>query len=304
MKLLKIFICGLFLLSFVGCQTETSELEGFQQTSSGLFYKIHRKGHNEKDPPLNIGDYIFGHLWQYWGDSLIVDHPFEMFIEQPLFSGDLPDGLLLLNIGDSATILMNADSIERHWNVKKPAEFFFCDYFKTTIRIDGVRKKSFFDTLELQKQILQDSVVQVSIPKEIRDLQNYLKRNNITVQPNSDGVYVVVLKPGTGTKVTEGKTAVFDYTGRLINGVIWDSSNEDIAGEAGVAFPQRAYEPKQIKIGEKQWMNGLDNALIGQAAGAKLKIILPSNMVFGHLGNAFVDEFKSVVLDIDLIDVK
>ncbi len=298
------FILGIFLSSLSACQNSTvSEVEGFEQTPSGLYYKMHKKGQGI-NPPFQIGDELSGHFWQYWGDVLIQESPLAAMIEEPLFKGDISDGFLMLNIGDSITFALPADSVVKFWGIQRPTEFFLCDYFKMTVRIDNVIKKAFFDSLEIQKQAEQDLVIEVSKPGELKRLQAYIEKNNITEKPNNDGVYVIVRKKGRGEKVAPGKTVVFDWTGRLLNGVVWDSSNEDIAGDAGVAFPQRAYEPKQLKIGENQWMIGLDNALLGQTAGSKLRIILPSNMVFGYLGNAFVDEFQSVILDIELLEVK
>jgi FKBP-type peptidyl-prolyl cis-trans isomerase len=307
MKTFKFLILGLLLLSFSACRNNSVDnfLDGYEKTPSGLYYKIYAQSDREK---TKMGDMLYGQFWQYWCDSLIrVSDTMIMIgsIEEPLFVGDITEGFLMMRAGDSASFILNADSIVKYWGIPKDPHFHLCDYFKMTVRITGLQP---FDSTVIWKKNYDDSVTQVKIQTLLSDeqiqLQAHLRKKNISATPNNDGVYVVVLKKGNGAKVVAGKTAVFDYTGRLLDGTIWDSSDEEIAGDAGVAFPQRHYKPQEIKIGEKRWMKGLDNALIGHTVGSKLRLFMPSETVFGPLGNAFVDEFQSIILDVDLLDVK
>jgi FKBP-type peptidyl-prolyl cis-trans isomerase len=307
MNTIKLTILGFALLSFAACQSKSSdEFAGYEQTESGLYYKFHKKTNREK---ILMDDFLYGQYWQYWCDSLISQSDTNSrigLVEEALFSGDITEGFLMMRVGDSVTFILNADSVVKYWGFRKDPYFHLCDCFKMTVHVTRLAPPQ--DDIGRFMMERKDSIFNVKMESgttgEETRLQNYLRKNKITVAPNSDGVYVIVLQRGTGAKVAEGKIAEFDWTGRLIDGTVWDSSDEDIAGDAGVAFPQRFYEPMKIKIGEKQWMLGLDNALIDQTVGSKLRIILPSNMVFGYQGNAFVDEFQSVVLDVDLISVK
>ena len=306
MKIFKLLAFLTFGLSLTACHAHSFSPEeeefyrGYKQTASGLYYKFHVKSEREK---TQAGDWLFGQFWQYWCDSLIfVSDTFTVIgpIDEPLFKGDIPEGSLMMRVNDSASFILNGDSVIKHWGLRKDPNLHLCDCFKMTVLLRAI-EPYVADSAEIQRAIIRDSILQARKSSEQVQLQTYLRENNITVEPNSGGVYVMVLKKGNGSKLRKGKTAVFDYTGYLLDNTIWDSSNEEIAYEAGIVFPQRIYKPRELKLGEKQWLKGLDEALIGQPKGSKLRIILPSNMAFGHEGNAFVDEFQTVVLDVDLM---
>jgi len=307
MKTFKLLTLLSFCLSFATCQTHSFSPEeeeyyrGYERTKSGLYYKFHVKTEREK---TREGDWIFGQFWQYWCDSLIfVSDTFTVIgpIDEPLFKGDIPEGFLMMRVNDSASFILNADSVIKHWGLRKDPNLHLCECFKMTVHLKAI-EPYIADSAEILKKIALDSIKQARKSVEQARLQTYLHEKNITATPNSDGIYVMVLKKGNGSKLRKGKTAVFDYIGYLLDGTIWDASNEEIAYEAGIVFPQRIYKPRELKLGEKQWLKGLDDVLIGQRTGSKLRIILPSDMAFGHEGNAFVDEFQTIVLEVDLME--
>jgi FKBP-type peptidyl-prolyl cis-trans isomerase len=308
MKTLKFFIAGFFLLGFSACENRLQPdfSEDYKQTPSGLYYKIYTQSNREK---VIMGDILFCVFKMYWCDERVEtnlpDSTILSTLELSRFSGDIIEGLLMMKVGDSASFLIPADSVIKHWSLDKSYEHHLCDYLKIIVRIDSLLP---FDPIAHQEQITADSIAetkhQFQISDEIRQLRNHVRKKNISAEPNSDGVYVVILRKGNGAAISKGKIAVFDFTFRSLTGTVLDSSDEDISYEAGIAFPQRHYKPQEIKIGENQWMIALDNALIGQTVGSKLRLFMPSGAVFGNSGNRFVDEFTSVVLDVDLLEIK
>jgi FKBP-type peptidyl-prolyl cis-trans isomerase len=291
-----------------GCQNRSEDrmFKGYKQTPSGLYYQFHKQGGGEQ---VQINDELFSVVRMYWCDEFIDMERTDSIIlgplEPPRFSGDLVEGLLMMRVGDSASFLIPADSVVKHWNYDKGFEHHLCDYLRVTVRVD-IRHP--FDTAVYLQQLEIDSVrnteLQNTISEEHIKLKNHVRRKHPNAEPNSDGVYVVILRKGKGTPVSKGKTAVFEYTARLLDGTIWDSSDEEISYQAGIIFPQRIYKPQEILIGENQWFVGLDNALIGQTVGSSLRLFMPSDAVFGHKGNRFVSEFQSTILEIDLLEVK
>jgi FKBP-type peptidyl-prolyl cis-trans isomerase len=304
-----IVIIGLILLSFSACKNrsfnERAFFRGYEQTPSGLYYKFYTQSDREK---VQLGDLLFCVMKLYWCDERAEGRPDSIIfgpLQPPQFSGDLVEGLLMMRVGDSASFIIPADSVIKHWGIHKGFEQHLCDYLKIIVRIDRLLP---FDSVAYREQIEADSIAKAEFENQISDehlqLRNHVRRRHASAEPNSDGVYVVVLRKGSGTPIAKGKVAVFDYTARLLDGTIWDSSCENIAGDAGVAFPQRHYKPQEITIGEKQWMKGLDNALIGQTVGSQLRLFMPSEAVFGHVGNRFVGELQSIILDIDLLKTR
>jgi FKBP-type peptidyl-prolyl cis-trans isomerase len=307
MKKTNCFVIGFVLLSFlVGkLHSNPSFLGGFNRTESGLYYKIHSQGNKEQ---INLGDLLFSIVNLYWCDEplergfLMSDSVILGPLGPPMFPGDFAEGLLMMNVGGHATFVLPADSAVKYWELYKGPEFNNCDWFKVDVYVEMTEP---FDSVAYLQQREADSIFfHQSILNEIQVLQNYVQHHHPSLEPNNDGVYVVVLEKGSGKPVLEGKTVVFDFTARLLDGSVWDSSDEDISYDAGIAFSQRIYKPQELVMGQNQWMISLDNVLVGQTVGSKLRLFMPSGAVFGPYETVFFGEFQSVILDIDLLDVK
>jgi FKBP-type peptidyl-prolyl cis-trans isomerase FkpA len=52
----------------------------------------------------------------------------------------------------------------------------------------------------------------------------YIKANNITATEDASGVYYSIQTPGTGADPTTSSTVTVSYTGKLLNGTVFDSS--------------------------------------------------------------------------------
>ena len=78
--------------------------------------------------------------------------------------------------------------------------------------------------------------------------------------------------------IKEGDHVLVDYTGRLEDGTVFDTSVEDVAIEAGVYNPGRAYQPLGFTVGAGQMIKGFDSGVVGMAVGeAKTLTILPED---------------------------
>ena len=105
----RIFI----LLMAVACLTSFSG-DGFKKTASGLKYKIYTNNLGKK---AIIGDIItINMIVRTSGDSLLdnsytTGQPYQIQVAKSTSAGDFMEGLRLLAKGDSATILVSADSI-------------------------------------------------------------------------------------------------------------------------------------------------------------------------------------------------
>nr|QNO49163.1 trigger factor [Methanosarcinales archaeon ANME-2c ERB4] len=80
---------------------------------------------------------------------------------------------------------------------------------------------------------------------------------------------------GSADVVKEGDHVLVDYTGRLENGTVFDTSVEDVAIEAGVHNPNRAYQPIEFTVGAGQMIKGFDNGVVGMAVGEERTLTIP-----------------------------
>lgn len=83
------------------------------------------------------------------------------------------------------------------------------------------------------------------------------------------------------TVVKEGDQVSVDYTGRLENGTVFDTSVKDVAIENGVYNPSRDYQPIEFTVGAGQMIKGFDSGVVGMAVGEEKTLTLPPEDAYG-----------------------
>jgi len=82
--------------------------------------------------------------------------------------------------------------------------------------------------------------------------------------------------------VKRGDFLRLSYTGRLDNGDVFDTTYEDIAEENELFAEGVTYAPITIVAGENMVVKGLDEDLIGKAAGYEGQVKIPPKDAFGE----------------------
>ena len=136
-------------------------------------------------------------------------------------------------------------------------------------------------------------------------IETYVRENNITVKPNDKGVYVIVKKKGTGAKVAAGRTVAMNYTGRLLDGTMFDSSVESDAIQGGLQQPGRTYEPLTYVVGQMRLIPGWEESVMGMPEGTVMQVIMPSAQGYGPQGaGQMIPPYSPLVFDIEIVSVK
>ena len=120
-------------------------------------------------------------------------------------------------------------------------------------------------------------------------LQKYLAENKITTKPLPSGLYYIPVLEGTGPKAAPGKTVKVEYTGKLLDGRIFDSSKGT---------------PLQFMIGRAQVIQGWDEGIGMMKQGGKAKLIVPSSIGYSDHDMGVIPPYSTLVFDVELIDVK
>lgn len=289
-----------------------SDFEGYTKAENGLHYKFFN--HNESGVKINEGDGItFSYvISNNKNDSVIVDSKsvsqdgsgFTKFLmPKTSFVGSLEDGMYMMAKGDSAAFIFSADSFFfKTMKYKElPPQFKPGEKLKAIVKIKDVLGKKELEENQKQQMAEQEKMMKEAEAKEKGDLDKYLADNKVTVKPTESGLYFIEVKKGSGAHPKAGDQVEVNYTGRLLDGKIFDTSYEAVAKEGNVFNPQRPYGPIKFILGQGQVIKGWDEAIALLAKGGKAKIILPSNIAYGPNGGGPIPPFAPLTFDVELV---
>lgn len=91
---------------------------------------------------------------------------------------------------------------------------------------------------------------------EIAEIEKYIKANpeifNDKMVNDTTGFYYQPIEAGnTSEKFSQDTTIYINYTGRLLNGLVFDTTDEKIAKDNGLYSSSRTYGPTKINWGEE-----------------------------------------------------
>lgn len=284
-----------------------SDLKGFKKTDTGLHYKFEKMNKNGEQP--KVGDVLVGELTFKFDTVEIYNNVGKpnrilMVYENGAFPGDINEGLLMMHVGDKAVFAVDADSVAKYMGPNQMPP-----YYK-----EGTGMKLYYE-IDLQDIVTKEELAeeQANFIEEMQQRQaaepeaiaKYIKDNNITAKPNADGLYKIVRKAGKGAKVAAGKKVAINYTGRLLDGTMFDSSVEKDAIDGGIYNAQRTYEPLSYVVGQMQLIKGWEDGIMGEAQGTQLTLVIPSALGYGSRGAGNeIPAFSPLVFDIEIVSVQ
>jgi FKBP-type peptidyl-prolyl cis-trans isomerase len=129
------------------------------------------------------------------------------------------------------------------------------------------------------------------VKTEDQQIDDFIKRYGWIMTETGTGLRYLIYQQGEGEKAEKGNTVTIGYTTSLLNGEICYSSEE--TGN------------KTFIIGQGGVEAGLEEGILFLKKGDRAKIILPSHLAFGLVGDGSKIPAKAtLVYDVELIELK
>lgn len=109
-------------------------------------------------------------------------------------------------------------------------------------------------------------------------IADYIANNNITVNPDANGIYYIETEPGTGDLIKSGDSVGVYYTLMFLTGEV-KQSNVD------------AETPYRFRVGSYELIEGWSKGLLKMKLGTKARLLLPSSMAYGSMGYGTYDYY-------------
>lgn len=85
----------------------------------------------------------------------------------------------------------------------------------------------------------------------------------------------------SGITIENGDTIQVNYTGKLVDGTVFDTSDPDIANDSGLYDPMRPYQPLEFIVGNGKVIEGFDTGVLGMKEGQKKTLTIPPEQAYG-----------------------
>jgi FKBP-type peptidyl-prolyl cis-trans isomerase FkpA len=286
MKTIASYLLGsMVLLGAVSCTTSE-----FKKTKSGLLYKIYSDGKGET---AKKGQFLKLNVVEKIRDSVMYttegSFPFYMPVDSPRPVYSHTEILSLLRKGDSAVVVLLADSLIRKSGGQGLPPFIKKkDKITITFRVLDVFASETLLTVDREAELVKEKA------KEVKAVEAYLADNKINAEKTAKGTYVVVESQGDGPQADSGKQVSVRYTGRLFPSGKPFESNMTGPGN----------EPYKFVIGQAQIIQGWDDGLRKFKKGGKGKLYIPAFLAYDQQPNGPSHKpFENLMFDVEVVDV-
>ncbi len=266
---------------------------GYERNADGLIYRVYHTGKGDLIKPKT---YLKIHQEATMGDSVF----FTSFGKVPAYgffdslsapAHDFLDILDEMAVGDSAIVIRSIDTLAKRGQLQINEVFKKGGVIKVVVKVLG--------SMKTEQELENDRVMEIEKYKksEVAALEKYINGQNLkNVVKSPEGVFVAIEKEGAGQAVDSGMNVKVNYTGRLMNGAVFDSNLDTTFGHK---------EPFAFTVGARQVIPGWDIGVMKLKTGAKAKIFVPSMLGYGIQGSGpKLPPYSNLVFDIEILEAR
>lgn len=248
------------------------------KTTSGLYYIITKEGTGELPKAGNIlnmfytGRFLGGNVFDTNQDSTFHHQdPLKVELGKGRVIKGWDEGLALLKKGSSATLYI-------------PSYLAYGPKDKGTIPGNSIL---IFDLIVSDIQTVEEMDEKI--------LKDYFAANKVTAQKTASGLYYEIKKKGKGPLPKQGQMVTVNYTGKTIDGNVFDSNLDTNFHHA---------EPFKFDVGKGRVIKGWDEGVALLNKGTKATLYLPSRLAYGSQGQGRkIPPNTILIFDIELLNI-
>lgn len=283
----KLFLLTLILgVFFTSCKNDNNQISGYENTQTGLYYKFYEENQGDTPETMELLDVVLSCVIN---DTVVIIPENRMILQmmEPMFAGDIFEGMKMMHKGDSASFIVRTDStFYTLLRSPLPAEFSVDDIMKFNIRLNDFYPESEFAAKQIE--YMKNTFVDETLAAE-REIDEYLKNNGIKTITTPTGLKYVKTKEGNGEKPQVGTMVKVHYTGKLLDGTVFDSS-------------VTRNEPFRFVLGVGQVIPGWDEGLQLMSKGEEAVLYIPYYLAYGNTGSGPIPPFATLIFEVEMID--
>jgi FKBP-type peptidyl-prolyl cis-trans isomerase FkpA len=235
-------------------------------------------------------------------DSKMQGNPVQQPISKQGQKFDLNAGLVLMRAGDKATFRIPIKELFAE-NPEQPKPEWINENDHVVFHIEAISISSAADfQKEMKEKQAKEEAEMAAQSKaaganDIITIEEYLKSNNISnFKKTASGLFYVIHKSGNGANPNSGQKVTVNYTGKLLNGKVFDSNTD----------PKFQHvQPFDVTVGQGSVIPGWDEGLLLFNKGTKATLYIPSNLGYGPRGaGADIPANAILIFDIEVLDIK
>lgn len=277
------FLLGVF---FTSCKYESNSLSGYEKSQTGLYYKFYEENDGGTPEVMELLDVVLSCVIN---DTTIIIPENRMILQmmEPMFAGDIFEGIKMMHKGDSAAFVVRIDStFYTLLRSPMPSEFSIDDIMKFNVRLNDFYPESEFASKQIE--YMKNNFVEETLAAE-NELNKYFKDNGIKPVTTSSGLNYVRTCDGNGETPQVGTMVKVHYTGKLLDGTVFDSS-------------LTRNNPFQFVLGIGQVIPGWDEGVQLMSKGEKGVFYIPYYLAYGNMGSGPIPPFATLIFEVELLD--
>ncbi|MEM6347927.1 MAG: FKBP-type peptidyl-prolyl cis-trans isomerase [Bacteroidota bacterium] len=267
----------------------------FEQTPEGIFYIMDNQVDGPKPQP---GQHVKVHYTGKFLDgrkfdsSVDRDTPFafEVGAKQVIPGWDM--GLQLFSVGQKGTLYLPPELAygEQGAGDAIPPNASLVFEIELLEIMDAAGLKKHQEEEEKRQRAMIEAFIEKQMAIDLPLIKKWGTDQGLILQRTESGLHYLMEKEGTGGHATAGSQVTVHYTGKLLNGQVFDSSHS-------------RNQPISFTLGVGQVIQGWDEGISLFQEGGKGTLLIPSILGYGPRDMGSIPPNSVLIFDIELVKV-